>query len=84
MEAKAKSRIDVTIQITISEDEARALDAIMGYGAKGFIEGFYKQMGKHYLMPYEHAVPSLFAGVRTQIAPILEKADKAREVFFEK
>lgn len=81
MDTRVKAAIRLTIQITLNESEARALSAIFGYNPEGFIKGFYKQMGRHYLEPHAHAVPGLFSSVNSQLDPALLRVDKARKVF---
>ena len=79
MNSKPKIDVSLSVQITLNESEARALDAIFGYNADGFIKGFYKQLGRHYLEPHTHAVPALFDSVNKQIRPALYKVDEARK-----
>lgn len=78
MNSNIHIHMEVTAQITLSESELRALNAIMKYGPEKFIEGFYKQLGKNYLKPHAHAVPGLFKSVQSQIAPALAKIDDAK------
>lgn len=75
MEAKANIKIEASITFTVTEGEARALSAIMGYGSKPFIEGFYSKMGKHYLMPHEKHVHTLFDSVQKSLNPALAKIE---------
>lgn len=83
MDTKVTTSISLSVQITLTETEARALVAIMGYEADGFIRGFYKQMGRHYLEPHAHAVPGLFKSVKEQLNPALCRVDAARTAFKE-
>jgi len=64
-----------------SEIEARALDALAGYGTDAFLECFYKHMGKAYLQPYEKGLIELFDSIRGEIPPHLNRVDKARKVY---
>ena len=81
MQSKAKVSIELTVQITLNESEARALDAMLGYGPEEYISGFYKQLGRAYLEPYAHAIPGLFKSVNDQIRPAIHRVDKARDEF---
>lgn len=79
-----KPQISATIVLHLTEAEAHALDALVGYGFKTFIEVFYKHLGKSYLEPYEAGLRSLFESVRNGEASVsyfLRKAEEARAVF---
>lgn len=74
-----KSQITINFVIEINESEARALDALVGYGTDPFLEAFYKQLGKHYMSPHEHGLRTLFDKIRSGVPGQLAKIDKARE-----
>lgn len=79
-----RPNISATITLHLSEEEAGALDALVGYGFKPFIEAFYKHLGKAYLEPYEAGLRSLFESVRSgdaSVSGFLQKANEARAVF---
>lgn len=83
--AKIEGRPGVTMNVTIvlSESEAAALDAIVGYGDDAFLEVFYNHMGKSYLKPHEEGLRSLFRSVRTgdcSVQSFLQLAKDARAV----
>lgn len=65
----AKAEIELTL------DEARALEAITTYGAKSFLEGYYKQLGKSYLQPHEKGVKSLFETIKQSLPYKIHDAD---------
>ncbi len=71
--------LQARISIHLTEDEARVLDVIVGYGAKPFVEWFKKNLGTSYLRPHEHATESLFEKVRLEIGSHLSAIDKARD-----
>ena len=73
--------IEIQINFRLSESEARALEALAGYGDKVFLEVFYKHLGKTYLEPHEAGLRSLLTSVRQQLPPILHRANDARIVF---
>lgn len=77
MKVKVNIEIKPMVILTVTEGEARALSAIMAYGPESFIKGFYKNMGKTYLMPHENHVHSLFRSVKKELLPALGKIDKA-------
>ncbi len=81
--AITKPSLTVTVTIEINEDEARALDALAGYGAKTFLDCFYEKLGKSYLQPYEKGLLSFLSTIRSAVSPALNQIDDARK-FIEK
>lgn len=77
----SKSKMEFVISVEVTEEEARALEAIVGYGTKAFLECFYKHMGEHYLKPHEEGVYSLFDTISREIKPHLTKMDDCRDIF---
>ena len=76
--------INGEVTLVLNESEARALDAIVGYGAEPFLKAFYEHLGKAYLQPYERGLRSLFESVRTgdgSVSLFLTKLQDARAVF---
>lgn len=81
--AKLEQRPTVGIEVNfrLNEAEVRALEALAGYGSKGFLEVFYKHMGEAYLKPHEAGLISLFDSITTHLPPILRRANDARTAF---
>lgn len=85
--AETKTRIvqrpavEASVTLQLREEEMRALEALTGYGIKGFLEVFYAKMGKHYLEPHEQGLRSLFDVIQRELPPILARADAARTAF---
>jgi hypothetical protein len=77
---QGRGSLGLTVVFTMTEAEAGALDALIGYGADSFLEVFYKHMGKVYLEPYETGLRSLFEA-RGQLKEALQRAETARRVF---
>jgi len=77
-DAKIKAKLDLEIKITLelTLPEARALNEIVKYGSKAFLEGYYKQLGKSYLQPYEKGVVILFDTVKKNLPYKIYDADK--------
>ena len=73
-----KTQIDLDIKITLelTIPEAKALNEMVKYGTKAFLEGYYKQLGKSYLQPHERGVISLFETVKNTLPSELYKVDK--------
>ena len=51
-----KSTIQLELTITLTEIEARVLDALAGYGADAFIKHFYEHLGKADMEEHEKGV----------------------------
>lgn len=72
------------IVLVLSEEEAGALDALVGYGFQPFKEVFYEKLGKAYMEKYERGLKSLFESVRGgegSVESHLTRFRHAREVF---
>jgi hypothetical protein len=78
-----KPTIQLELIITLSESEARALDALAGYGDDAFIKAFYEVMGRHYLEPHEKGLRLLLKTVREIVPNWLRRVDDARKKFSE-
>ena len=48
-QVKSKIDLDIKINLELTIPEARALNEMVKYGSKAFLEGYYKQLGKSYL-----------------------------------
>lgn len=81
MEIKNSVELELKIRVNLelTEVEARALDALIGYGFEPFKEVFYEKLGKHYMQPHENGLKSLFEAVKTQVVPTLNKMDKIKK-----
>lgn len=77
MSHNIKFKIETNITITLTEGEARALDAICGYGPKLFLEWFHKTHGKHYIANYEVHLESLFTKARN-LGTAFREMEKAK------
>ncbi len=83
-ELNSKPVVKVEIILKLTESEARALEAIQGYGADAFLDFFYKCLGRAYLEPHEAGLRSLFTSVKEALPPIFRRVENARKVFEEK
>ena len=80
MKARPAPKVSFEVTLTLTEDEARAIDAVCGYNMASFLEVFYAKMGRSYLQPHEHGWRSFAEAVRSQIGPQLHQVDEARAV----
>ena len=76
-----KPKIELTVNMTLSESEARALLALTAYGDKEFLSLFYAHLGKTILQPHEAGLINLFTSVKEFLPPILNNTDSARKLF---
>jgi len=79
----SNSKVEMTVTLVLTEVEARALAIMPCYGAKAFLEGYYKHLGKHYMKPYEQGIIDLFDSINRQLPAHIRKADAARKAFTE-
>ncbi|AGS80979.1 hypothetical protein [Caulobacter phage Cr30] len=78
---RLEGELDAKILVELTHGEARALDALAGYGFDSFIQVFYKEMGKTYLQPYEKDLKSLFEKVRHEVPRMTHRIETAHQVF---
>lgn len=76
-----KPKIELIVNMTLSESEARALLALTAYGDKEFLSMFYNYLGRTVLQPYESGLINLFTSVKEFLPPILNNTDSARKLF---
>ena len=79
MEIKSTSNMSFGVTLQLSEQEARALEAIAMYGVEEFLKVFYAHLGKSYLQPYEDATKDLFKTIKTELPKHLGKFTMLRK-----
>ena len=80
---RSQSKVTSEVVLVLTEEEARALYNIVGYGHKPFTDWFYENLGKNYLKPHEQGLISLFETIKKELPQHLSRIDKARKVFSE-
>ena len=78
---EGRPTIAMQLVVVITESEARALDALVGYGDDAFIKVFYESLGEAYMRDHEQGLRSLFTSIRQLMPQWLAKADAARKSF---
>jgi len=78
-ELKHRPVVHLTMTLTLSEMELRAMEALAGYGDDAFISMFYKKLGRHYLHPHEAGLRSLLTTIREEAPEYLRRVDDARK-----
>lgn len=74
----SSATLDIKVVFTINEEEARALDALAGYGDDEFIKMFYDNLGKSYMKPYENGMREFLKTIREELRGHLSQLDQAR------
>ncbi|MEE9395209.1 MAG: hypothetical protein V3W41_22180 [Planctomycetota bacterium] len=83
MRLKNNVRVVFETTLVVNEVEARALDAMVGYGTKEFLRVFYEKLGKAYMEKHEKGLISLFGKIRSEMGSALCTVDKARKALTE-
>ena len=76
-----RPKIELELTLIITEEEARALDAMAGYGDNSFVNAFYERLGKAYMERHEAGLRSFLKSCRELIPGPLSRADAARKTF---
>ncbi len=74
--------VELKLTFTINEGEARALDALAGYGDDAFIKHFYDKLGKAYMESHEKGLREFLKTCREFLPSSLSRLDNARKGFF--
>lgn len=82
-EIKGHASVETKITMQFTEQESRALDALVGYGTDAFIKVFYEHLGKAYMEKHELGLRSFFKSVRDYVPGVLTRADAAQAAFYE-
>jgi hypothetical protein len=81
MKIASQAKQEFTVILQLTEDEARALHDITGYGYEAFIKVFKEHLGKSYIEKHEKGAKSLFEVVRNVMPQHFYKIDTARNAF---
>ncbi len=76
---RSKTTLTFSVTLTLDEAQARALDALVGYGIDPFLKVFYEKLGRHYMEPFELGLRSLFKAIDEQVEPELHRIKCARK-----
>ena len=80
MNITPRTKVEFSGELTLSEVELRALDALVGYGVEPFLKVFYEKLGKAYMQPHEAGLRSLFKAIGEGVHPQLSRIDAARKL----
>lgn len=73
--------IHLSITLELTEEEARALEALASYGADTFLTHFKQTISANFARDHGSAVRSLFASARTILPEYFARLDAARREF---
>lgn len=76
MKAELKPKISFSLNLELTESEARALNAIFSYSATDFLDVFYQNLGKEHLRPHESGFYDLNKSIEEKLRPQLIHIDK--------
>jgi len=71
--------VEFKLNIELTESEARAWDAIVGYGFDAFIKVFKENLGKSYIEPYEVACKKMFEDTKRELGFQLHAIDEVKK-----
>ena len=71
--------VEFKLNIELSESEARAWDAIVGYGFDAFIKVFKEKLGSHYISPYENSAKKMFEDTKRELGYQLHAIDEVKK-----
>lgn len=81
MKITQRPKIELELVFTVNESEARALDALAGYGDDSFIKAFYDNLGKAYMEDHEQGLREFLKTIRLTVPGHLERLDNAKKAF---
>jgi hypothetical protein len=73
-------KVEFQLTLKLTEEEARALDAICGYDPKDVCRVFYDHIGSAYLQPHEDGFVKLSKSVAERLRPMLTQVTTARKM----
>jgi hypothetical protein len=76
-----RANVELSVTLTLNEAEAKAIDALVGYGVDGFLKVFKAQLGEAYMRGNEDGLKSFFESSRHSLPGLLRRAEDARLVF---
>lgn len=74
----SNSKLMVEFKLILSEEEAKALNAICVYGPDAFLKVFYEHLGKTYLANHEDGLISLFESVQSELSVMIDQTNNIR------
>ncbi len=75
-----KSKVEFRISFDVDEEEARALDAMAGYGDDEFVIAFYEKLGASYMRDHERGLRRFLSSIRSIVGGELYKFDEVRTI----
>ena len=76
-----KPKVELKVVFEVDEEEARALDALAGYGDDQFVQHFYEHLGRAYMEKHEQGLRKFLASIRKMMPAIIESTNRSRAAF---
>ena len=73
-------KVEMSVRLTLTEEEAQALHNLPAYGTDVFLEMYYSRLGKTYLEPHEAGLRSLFEKARRLAVPLQRSEDVRKKL----
>jgi hypothetical protein len=73
-------KLNFELTLTITEDELRALDGLVGYGYDAFIKKFKSELGSHYIQDHEKGLKNFFETIRTSAPSFIKSLDDIKKL----
>lgn len=83
IKSNSQASVEFNVRFTLTLGQAKALEAIAGYGADPFLKVFYEHMGKAYLQPHEAEMRRLFSQIKDELPREISKIETATKVINE-
>jgi len=80
---KSQATVSFSINLNLTLGQAKALDAIVGYGPDLFVKWFYQTHGKSYLKPHEQDMRELFSVCKNELGNEISKIETAKKTINE-
>lgn len=81
MEILSQPKMEFSVILKLTEQEAGALHDIVAYGYKPFMDVFKEKLGKAYIEKHESGAESLFKVIAAEMPTHFARFREAREVF---
>lgn len=81
---ETRVQLDFSVTFTVDEEEARALNALAGYGDDNFIKVFYEKLGTAYMKDHEEGLRRFLKSIRESIPYSISSINDARKTLSNK
>lgn len=79
MRVHANANVTITFEMTLTEDEANALERIAGYSANAVLAGIAQTCGESIVREHGKGLSAFFGSFGAQVSPALSAVRDARK-----